>query len=55
MRSISLKLIFVMRIIEYECEKEINEKSFFELVIINLNINLCFLISQMFSQSFKII
>ena len=48
MRSISLKLIFIMRIIKYECEREMNEKSFFELVIINLSIKLCLLISQMF-------
>ena len=54
MRNILSKLILIMRIIKYECEKEINEKSFFELVIINLNIKLCFLISQMLSQSFKI-
>ena len=45
MRSISSKLTFAMRIIEYEYEKK-NEKSFFEFVITNLNIKLCFLISQ---------
>ena len=38
MRSILSKLIFIMRIIKYEFEKMINEKSFFEFVIINLNI-----------------
>ena len=48
MRSALLKLIFKIRIIKYECEKKINKKSFFELVIINLNIKLCLLISQMF-------
>ena len=36
-----------MRIVKYECEKKINEKSFFEFIIINLNIKLYLLISQM--------
>ena len=45
MRNISLKLTFVMRIIKYECEKKMSEKSFFEFVIINLNIKSYFLIS----------
>ena len=36
-----------MRIIEYECEREMNKKSFFEFIMINLSIKLCFLISQM--------
>ena len=54
MRSILSKLTFIMRIIEYECERKINKKSFFELVTINLNIKLCSLISQMSSQFFKI-
>ena len=44
MRNILSKLTFLMRIIKYECEREMNEKSFFEFVIINLNIKLCFLI-----------
>ena len=34
-----------MRIIKYEYKKEMSEKSFFEFVIINLNIKLCLLIS----------
>ena len=34
-----------MRIIKYECEKKMNKKSSFELVIINLNIKLYSLIS----------
>ena len=55
MRNTLSKLIFAIRIIKYEYEKKINEKPFFELVIINLNIKLCFLISQMLSQPFKII
>ena len=38
MRSILSKLIFAMRIIKYEFERIINEKSFFELVMINLSI-----------------
>ena len=38
MRSILSELIFAMRIIKYEFEKIINKKSFFEFVIINLNI-----------------
>ena len=38
MRSILLRLIFAMRIIKYEFEKVISEKSSFELVMINLNI-----------------
>ena len=38
MRNILSKLIFVMRIIKYEFKRIINEKSFFEFVIINLNI-----------------
>ena len=38
-----------MRIVEYEYEKKKNKKSSFELVIINLSIELCFLTSQMFS------
>ena len=38
MRGTLLRLIFVMRIIEYECVREISEKSSFELAIINLNI-----------------
>ena len=45
MRSTLSKLIFIIYIIKYECEREMNEKSFFELVIINLNIKLCLLIS----------
>ena len=48
MRNIFLKLRFIMRIMKYECEKKMNKKSFFEFVIINLSIKLCFLISQMF-------
>ena len=38
MRSILLKLIFVIRIIKYIYKKKINKKSPFELAIINLNI-----------------
>ena len=38
MRNILLRLIFVIYIIKYEFEKIINEKSFFEFIIINLNI-----------------
>ena len=38
MRNILLKLIFVMRITKYEFEEVINEKSFFEFFIINLNV-----------------
>ena len=38
MRSILSRLIFAMRIIKYEFEKVINEKSLFELVMINLSI-----------------
>ena len=45
MRNILSKLIFIMRIIKYGCEKEMNEKSSFKLIIINLNIKLYFLIS----------
>ena len=45
MRNVSSKLIFAMRIIKYECERKMNEKSFFEFVIINLSIKLCLLIS----------
>ena len=45
MRSVLLKLIFAIYILKYEYEKEINVKSFFEFVMINLNIKLCFLIS----------
>ena len=45
MRSVLSKLIFAMRIIKYEYEKKMNEKSFFELVMINLSIKLCLLIS----------
>ena len=33
-----IKIIFAMYIIKYEFEKIINKKSFFKLVIINLNI-----------------
>ena len=45
MPNILSKLIFIMRIIKYEYEKKMNEKSSFELVIINLNIKLYLLIS----------
>ena len=45
MRSILSKLTFVIYIIEYEYEREINKKSFLELITINLNIKLCFSIS----------
>ena len=38
MRNILSRLIFAMCIIKYEFEKIINKKSFFELVMINLNI-----------------
>ena len=38
MRSTLLRLIFIIRIIEYKCAREISEKSSFELAIINLNI-----------------
>ena len=47
MRSTLSKLIFIIRIIKYGCERKMNEESFFEFVIINLNIKLCLLISQM--------
>ena len=46
MRSTLLRLIFIMRIIEYKCEREISEKLSFELAIINLSIKLYLLISQ---------
>ena len=38
MRNTLLILIFVMRIIKYKFEKIMNKRSFFEFVIINLNI-----------------
>ena len=38
MRDTLLRLIFVIRIIEYECAREINKKSSFKLAIINLSI-----------------
>ena len=38
MRNILLKLIFAMRIIKYEFKKLINKRSFFEFIIINLNV-----------------
>ena len=38
MRNILSKLIFIIRIIKYEFEKIISEKSLFELIMINLNI-----------------
>ena len=38
MRNTLSKLIFAMRIIKYKFKKMINEKSFFEFVIINFNI-----------------
>ena len=54
MRNALSRLIFAIRIIKYECERKMNEKSSFELIIINLNIKLYLLISQMFRQPFKI-
>ena len=47
MRSTLLRLIFIMRIIKYECEREISKKSFSKLATINLSIKLYLLISQM--------
>ena len=47
MRSTLLRLIFIIRIIEYEYEREMSEKSSFELATINLNIKLYLLASQM--------
>ena len=44
MRSTLLRLIFVIYIIEYKCEREISEKSSFKLAIINLSIKLYLLI-----------
>ena len=38
MRDTLLRLIFIMRIIKYECARETSEKSSFELAIINLSI-----------------
>ena len=55
MRSTLLRLIFIMRIIEYKCKRKISEKSSFELATINLSIKLYLLTSQMLSQSFNLI
>ena len=55
MRSISLRLIFATRIIEFGCERRINEKQPFKLAIISLSIKLYLLTSQMRPQSFKLI
>ena len=38
MRDTLLRLIFIIRIIKYECAREISEKSSFKLAIINLSI-----------------
>ena len=46
MRSTLLRLIFIIYIIEYKCERETSEKSFFKLATINLSIKLYLLISQ---------
>ena len=45
MRSTLLRLIFIIYIIKYECEREISKKSSFELAIINLSIKLYLLVS----------
>ena len=47
MRSTLLRLIFIIRIIEYKCKRGMSEKSFFELATINLSIKLYLLILQM--------
>ena len=38
MRDTLLRLIFIIRIIKYECARETSEKSFFKFTIINLSI-----------------
>ena len=45
MRSTLLKLIFIIYIIKYKCERKISKKSSFELATINLNIKLYLLVS----------
>ena len=49
MRSTLLRLIFIIYIIEYKCERRISKKSSFELATINLSIKLYLLISQILS------
>ena len=49
MQSTLLRLIFVICIIEYKCERGTSEKSSFEFAIINLSIKLYLLVSQMLS------
>ena len=38
MRDTLLRLIFIIRIIKYECARKTNKKLSFKLAIINLNI-----------------
>ena len=45
MRSTLLRLIFIMRIIEYKYERETSKKSSFKLATINLSIKLYLLAS----------
>ena len=45
MRSTLLRLIFIIYIIEYECEREISEKLFFKFTTTSLSIKLYLLIS----------
>ena len=47
MRSTLLRLIFIIYIIEYKCERETSKKISFELATTNLNIKLYLLTSQM--------